>query len=129
MKSTLLMATLFCALGLSACGNNDFSGDFNVTKNSSSGDVSCEDVCRYAGFECSDEDYKSPCSNSESLINECMKICSSKNSSVILNLLNEYGCYTTETFMGVKCEYNKRDGGANYEEDEDDDYYKNSEAE
>ncbi len=124
MKSTLFMATFFCVLGLSACGNEDFSGDYNVTRSDSNGQVNCEDACRYAGFWCSKDEYDYPCRNSQDLTNKCLDICTSRNSSVIFNLINEYDCNATATFIGVECKYRNKDAGVNNEDDEEDEDYK-----
>ena len=106
MKSVLL-TTFFLAFGLCACGEEDLSGDFNVTGHENSGEVDCEDVCRYVGTYCSDEDYDYPCRNAQDLYKACKLICtesgSKPNSSVIFDLMQEDSCWTTNAFLGVTC--------------------------
>ncbi len=102
MKSIFIA---LAALGLCACGDDDAGGDLNVNYNENSGDVSCEDACRFITTGCVDEESKSyACNNSAQLYEACLRTCSSKNSSVLFDLVLDRGCERAFAFLGIVCE-------------------------
>ena len=104
MKSIFIA---LAALGLCACGDDD-PQDINIDYNEISGDVSCEDACRYMATGCVDDDYKTyACNSVEALYTACMGTCNKKNSNVLFDLLLNRSCSRAYAFLGITCEYKK----------------------